>query len=198
MEKQNTSARKEVFSVLRDFSIILALVTVLFVFAVRLVGVDGSSMYPTLMNKDYMLLLSNVVSQDYDRGDVVVLTVPEFSPNPIVKRIIAVEGDLVDIDFTTGDVYVNGNKLEEEYISEKIWAQYTDSTALPATVPEGCVFVLGDNRNHSADSRYAPIGMVDTRRIMGRVLGVALPGKKTDVEGNVIGGRDFSRVGGIS
>ncbi len=198
MEKQNTSARKEVFSVLRDFSVILALVTVLFVFAVRLVGVDGSSMYPTLMNKDYMLLLSNVISQDYDRGDVVVLTVPEFSPNPIVKRIIATEGDLVDIDFATGDVYVNGNKLEEEYISEKIWAQYTDSTELPATVPEGCVFVLGDNRNHSADSRYAPIGMVDTRRIMGRVLGIALPGKETDIEGNVIGGRDFSRVGGIS
>ncbi|MBP3313202.1 MAG: signal peptidase I [Oscillospiraceae bacterium] len=198
MEKQTTSARKEVFSVLRDFSIILAVVTVLFVFAVRLVGVDGSSMYPTLMDKDYMLLLSNVVSQDYDRGDVVVLTVPEFSSSPIVKRIIATEGDLVDIDFSTGDVYVNGERLDEAYISEKIWVQYADATDLPATVPDGCVFVLGDNRNHSADSRYAPIGMVDTRRIMGRVLGIALPGQKTDIEGNVIGGRDFSRIGGIS
>jgi signal peptidase I len=198
MEKQNSSARKEIFSVLRDFAVILAFVTVLFVFAVRLVGVDGSSMFPTLMNKDYMLLLSNVVSQDYEKGDVVVLTVPEFSEGPIVKRIIATEGDLVDIDYTTGDVYVNGERLDEDYISEKIWAQYDNSTDFPVTVPDGCVFVLGDNRNRSADSRYAPIGMVDTRRIMGRVLGVALPAQETDIEGRVIGGRDFSRVGGLN
>ena len=188
----------EVYSVLKDFALILAAVMVLFVFVVRLVGVSGNSMYPTLVDKDYMLLLSNFLCDEYEQGDVVVMTVPSFSSEPIVKRVIATEGQEVYIDFENGGVYVDGERLNEPYIFEDAWKDYADGLSYPAVVPEGCVFVLGDNRNHSTDSRYAPIGMVDTRRIMGKVLCIALPGKQTDEWGKVIGGRDFSRIGGVS
>lgn len=188
----------EVYSVLKDFALILAAVMVLFVFVVRLVGVSGSSMYPTLVNKDYMLLLSNFLCDEYEQGDVVVMTVPSFSSEPIVKRIIATEGQEVYIDFENGGVYVDGERLDEPYIFEDAWKDYVDGLSYPAVVPEGCVFVLGDNRNRSTDSRYAPIGMVDTRRIMGKVLCIALPGKQTNERGDVTGGRDFSRIGGVS
>lgn len=194
--KKKSDPVRELYSSLRDLCIILAAVTVIFVFVVRLVGVSGSSMFPTLVNRDYMLLLSNFVSDDYEQGDIVVATIPSFSKDPIVKRVIAVEGQTVDIDYTTGTVYVDGTALEEPYICEQGWdLSYAEATELPAVVPEGCYFLMGDNRNHSADSRYARIGMVPGKRIMGRVLLIGLPGKQTDLNGNVIGGRDFSRMG---
>jgi len=204
-EQQNTekSAEQvtlsaEIYSVLRDFAVILAVVALLFVFVVRLVGVSGSSMYPTLVNKDYMLLLSNFISHDYKQGDVVVMTVPSYGKEPLVKRVIATEGQTVDIDFTSGQVFVDGVRLEESYIFEPTWLDYADGLSYPVTVPEGCVFALGDNRNNSTDSRYAPIGMVDTRRITGKVLCILLPGRQTDEDGNIIGKRDWGRIGGVS
>lgn len=187
---------QEIHSILRDFCFILAAVTVLFVFVVRLVGVSGSSMYPTLVNRDYMLLLSNFLCGDYDQGDIVVATVPTFGTEPIVKRVIATGGQTVDIDFTTGTVYVDGAALEEPYIFEQNWNRnYADGMDYPAVVPEDCYFIMGDNRDHSTDSRYASIGMVPEEYIMGKVLCILLPGKQTDERGNVTGGRDFSRMG---
>lgn len=194
---QKTLAR-EIYGILHDFAYILAAVTILFVFLVRLVGVDGSSMFPTLVDQDYMLLKSNFLSQEYENGDIVVLTVPAFGQSPIVKRIIATEGQTVDIDFLTGVVSVDGVVLEENYIYEPTFRNYDDGLTYPATVPEGCVFVLGDNRNNSTDSRYAPVGMVDCRRIMGKVMCIGLPGRQTDAYGYVLGGRDLSRIGGVS
>ena len=188
----------EIYSILRDFAVILAAVTVLFVFVVRFVGVSGSSMYPTLVDKDYMLLLSSFMSNDYKNGDIVVMTVPSFSRDPIVKRIIATEGQTVEIDFETSSVWVDGERLEEPYIFEPTALNYADGMTYPATVPEGCVFVMGDNRNHSADSRYPTIGMVDTRRVMGKVLCILLPGRRTNNRGEIIGGRDLSRIGAVS
>ena len=188
----------EVYSILHDFAYILAAVTIVFVFIVRLVGVDGSSMFPTLVHKDYMLLQSNFLSDDYKNGDVVVMTVPAFGTDPIVKRIIATEGQEVNIDFDAGVVYVDGEALLEDYIYEPTFLNYADGMTYPAVVPEGCVFVMGDNRNHSTDSRYAPVGMVDTQRIMGKVICIGLPGQQTDAYGYVVGGRDFSRIGGVS
>jgi len=189
---------EEIYSILRDFSVILAVVAVVFVFVVRLVGVSGSSMYPTLVDKDYMLVLSNFISDDYKNGDVVVMTVPTFSEDPIVKRVIATAGQTVDIDFETATVYVDGVALDEPYICEPTHTDFAEGLTYPAVVPEGCIFVLGDNRNHSTDSRYGLIGMVDTRYVMGRVICIALPGRQTDNRGNVTGGRDFSRIGGLS
>ena len=198
-QEQPKGLAAEIYGILHDFAYILAAVTVIFVFVVRLVGVDGSSMFPTLVNRDYMLLQSNFLcgTDNYEYGDIVVLTVPTFGENPIVKRIIATEGQTIDIDFEAGTVSVDGTILDEPYIYEPTYRNYDDGLTYPATVPEGCVFVMGDNRNNSTDSRYAPVGMVDTRRIMGRVSCIAFPGRQTDVYGYVVGEPDFSRIGGV-
>ena len=97
--------------------------------------------------------------------------------------VIAKGGQQVDIDFEAGAVYVDGVQLQEDYINELTHLYYEDGLEFPVTVPEGSLFVLGDNRNHSADSRYAPIGLVDEREVLGRVLTVVWP---------------FSRIGMVS
>ena len=187
---------EELYSILHDFTFILAAVTILFVFVVRFVGVDGNSMFPTLHDRDYMLLASNFWNTDYKQGDVVVITVPNvFDSHPIVKRVIATEGMEVDVKFDQGVVLVDGKVLDEPYIFEPTRLNYEAGMEYPLTVPEGSVFVMGDNRNHSTDSRYAPLGTVDTRRIMGKVFCIAWPGKETDELGNVTGGMNLSRIG---
>ena len=192
----------EIYSVLRDFSVILAAVAIIFVFLVRLVGVSGSSMYPTLMSRDYMLLLSNFLCGEYEQGDIVVLTAPDYNggKEPLVKRIIATEGQKVFIDFENSIVYVDDVALEEDYIADQDWHRSygVEGPQFPLTVPEDCVFVLGDNRDHSADSRYNPIGMVHTEYIMGKVLCICFPGQETNERDQVIGDRDFSRIGAVS
>ena len=188
---------EEVYSMLHDLVWILTVVTIVFVFLIRIVGVDGSSMYPTLEDHDYLFLRSNGVDSTYRQGDIVVLTVPSFDEHPIVKRVIATEGQTVDIDFYAGTVYVDGQRLDEPYIFEPTFLNYSSGLTYPATVPEGCIFVMGDNRNNSTDSRYAPIGMVDTRYVMGTVFFRIFPGQNTDAHGNLTGGRDMSRIGTV-
>ena len=112
---------------------------------------------------------------DPQPGDIVVLT-KEFDAarGPIVKRIIAVEGQTVDIDYQTGTVYVDGEALDEPYLNEPMeepW--YEDLTSV--TVPEGSVFVMGDNRNHSNDSRDVTLGTVDTRYLLGKAEFICFP-----------------------
>lgn len=154
----------------------LTVIVLLFTFAVRLIGVDGSSMVPTLQDRDKVILLNNLLYHDPQKGDVVVLAKKSFQDGqPIVKRVIATGGDTVDIDFTAGEVFVNGEKLNEPYINEPTHEQLTMS--FPQTVPEGCIFVMGDNRNRSTDSRDVSIGMVDTRYVLGHVLARVLPVK---------------------
>lgn len=193
----------ETYTMLHDLVSVLAGVTILFVFFFRLVGVDGSSMYPTLVDRDYLVLESNFLYRRVDAGDIVVLTAEEeagFS-GPIVKRVIATGGQTVDIDFEAGVVYVDGEALEEDYAFEPTYRSYQEAglgLEYPVTVPEGSVFVMGDNRNHSADSRYAPLGCVEQSRILGRVLLVAVPGRQTNEEGDIVGGRNFRRIGAVS
>lgn len=193
----------ELFTVLRDVVNMLAVVTLVFVFFFRLVGVDGSSMYPTLVDRDYLVLESNFLYRSVHAGDIVVIDPPEeagFS-GPIVKRVIATGGQTVDIDFDAGVVYVDGEALEESYVFEPTYRSFRevgDGLDYPVTVPEGSVFVLGDNRNHSADSRYAKLGCVDESRILGRVLLRIIPGRQTNEEGDVVGGRDFRRIGAVA
>ena len=99
-----------------------------------------------------------------------------YNDQPIVKRIIATGGDTIDIDPVTGDVLVNGEVLDEPYIAEKInTLEKMGDMTYPQTVPEGCVFVMGDNRNYSTDSRWSQLGMVDERYILGHVLSVVYP-----------------------
>ena len=103
----------------------------------------------------------------------VVFQKDEYADYALVKRVIATEGQTVEIDFDRHIVYVDGKKLDEPYIAEPT-ANKIDFTGIQV-VPEGCVFVMGDNRNDSTDSRDERIGMVDTRDIIGKVVYVAFP-----------------------
>ena len=148
--------------------VVLAVVfmVIIFVFAARTVNVIGTSMVPTLHDED-SVVLSNLFYTP-KQGDIIVLRKIEFRETPIVKRVIAIEGQTVEIDFDIGAVYVDGILLDEPYINAPTTARLQFKG--PVTVPEGCVFVLGDNRNDSLDSRHEPIGMVDMRYILGRML----------------------------
>lgn len=196
---QNTDNGWEALSLLHDLVYLLAVVTILFTFFFRLVAVSGSSMYPTLVDKDYLVLESNFLYRNVKAGDIVVLKVDYFE-EPIVKRVIATGGQTVDIDFDQGIVRVDGVQLEEDYINEptfKSYLEYGMGLDYPVTVPEGSVFVMGDNRNESADSRFAPVGCVPESQISGRALLVVFPGRQTDKTGNVTGGRVWSRLGAV-
>ena len=201
-EEEKTPPAFEWYSMLHDWVYVLAVLTVIFVFFFRLVGVDGSSMYPTLVDHDYLVLESNFLYKDVEAGDIVVLSVDCFADDgPIVKRVIATGGQTVDIDFETGGVYVDGVLLEETYIYEPTYRSYEEvglAIDYPVTVPEGSVFVMGDNRNHSADSRYSPCGCVEESRILGKVLMILVPGRQTNEFGEITGGRKFGRIGTVS
>lgn len=167
-------------------------VVLLFTFVVRLVGVDGSSMYPTLLHGDRLLVVSSLLDSDYQAGDIVVLRKESFMEQPIVKRVIATEGQTVDINFILGQVFVDGVLLEEDYIHE---LTYTDEgITFPIEVPAGSVFVMGDNRNHSSDSRNISLGTVDEGYIIGKAAFLLFPGEgqeDTAFEQE----RDWSRIG---
>lgn len=151
-------------------------VVLLFTFGVRLIGVDGRSMVPTLQDGDRLLVLNSMFCGGYAPGDIVVLRKESFLPTPIVKRVIAVEGQVVDVDFGSGVVFVDGKPLQEEYIQERTFT--AEGTAFPLTVPEGSVFVLGDNRNHSTDSRDIQLGPIDTDYILGRAVLALWPSER--------------------
>lgn len=148
----------------------LVIIFIVFTFLFRAVSVIGSSMVPTLVDGDWLLVSA---SSEYERGDVIIITQPNDRNEPLVKRIIAKGGETIDIDFNTHEVYVNGELLEETYIKEPT-ALYYD-VEFPYVVPEGCVFVMGDNRNDSLDSRSSRIGPIDERYILGKAVFRILP-----------------------
>ncbi len=166
----------------------LLAVALIFTFVVRLMGVDGGSMIPTLQHGDRLLVLNSLLCGDYEYGDIVIARKESFDEKPIVKRVIATEGQTVDIDFSLGRVYVDGAFLEEDYINDLTYRE--EGLSFPLTVPEGCVFLMGDNRNHSNDSRDSNLGPVDTRLIIGKAVWLVFPGPDYLTEQ-----RDFSRIG---
>jgi len=189
---EEMQARKELFEWVR--TLICTVLGALFVFTVlvRPIRVDGPSMRETLQDRDLLLAASNWLCGDYAQGDIVILAEPEFEGgDPIVKRVIAVEHQTVDIDFYEGIVYVDGEPLEEPYTRERTFLD--EGISFPLTVPEGHVFVLGDNRNDSKDSRHPELGCVDTRRIIGRAVLLLLPGKSADS-----GEREWARIGTLN
>ena len=167
-------------------------VVVVFTFVIRLIGVDGRSMVPTLQNGDRLLVLNSMLYNDYKYGDIVVLRKESFLRDPIVKRVIATEGQEVDIDFSAGAVFVDGELLEEDYINDYTYLE--EGTEFPLTVPEGSIFVMGDNRNHSSDSRDSRLGTVDTRYVISKAVLLQVPGTG---EKSYVEKRDFGRIGGV-
>mgnify|MGYP000061192413 FL=1 len=144
-DAKKTERGWESLAFLHDMVYLLAIVTILFTFFFRLVAVDGSSMYPTLVDKDYLVLESNFLYRNVNQGDIVVLKVDYFD-KPIVKRVIATGGQTVDIDFEQGIVYVDGVALDEDYVNEptyKSYLEYGMGLDYPVEVPEGSVFVMG-------------------------------------------------------
>ncbi len=157
-------------------ALVMALVTLILLFTLvgRIIGVDGMSMFPTLRNEDMLLLRS--IGYTPKQGDVVVITKDSFMERSIVKRVIAVGGQTVRIDYAAGLVYVDEKPLDEPYLPEVMEApQSLYMTNNDVYVPEGSIFVLGDNRNNSTDSRDVRLGTVDVRHVLGRAVFVLLP-----------------------
>lgn len=144
----------------------LTVIALVFVFLVRIITVSGYSMEPTLFWGDRVAVQSMFYRPQ--RGDVVVADGYINYGDPLVKRIIAVGGDTVDIDFEQGVVYVNGTALDEPYVAAPTTNRY--DVVFPVTVPEGHVFLMGDNRQRSLDSRSTEVGFIDERDILGKVL----------------------------
>ena len=166
-------------------------VVLLFTFGLRLIGVSGPSMQDTLYTGDRLLVL-NAAYCDFKAGDVVVIN--DYNAqlsDTLVKRIVAVEGQTVDIDFMSGQVYVDGRPLDEPYIKEPTYT--SEGVQFPLTLGEGEVFVMGDNRNHSTDSRDPKLGPVDERYLQGKALFLLLPGKTPDTDRI-----DWGRIGPIA
>lgn len=185
MYRPDSTARAFTFQLYSWLQPVLFALTVLVLvstFLGRLIGVDGDSMLPTLHNKDMLILQS--IGCTPKGGDVVVLTPEAFGDGtPIVKRVVATAGQRVDVaydpDTGVGTVYVDGEKFPDSYLGEDMRDEVMDQFRgqYPVTVPQGHIFVLGDNRNHSSDSRAYGIGMVDRRRVLGRAVWILLPTK---------------------
>lgn len=177
--KEKKSFLPTILECAETFCYALAFIMVMFLFVFRLVSVDGDSMRETLHDKD-KLIISNLFYTP-ETGDIVVIN-PESnsaSQEPIIKRVIATGGQTVLIDYENWEVYVDGKKLDEPYIQamRKHWGEnatmnYTDVKKYKKefTVDEGKVFVMGDNRNDSADSRSSKYGEMSVDRILGRVI----------------------------
>lgn len=171
-QKENDKKNKQPFAYDAVSVICTAVIVIMvaFTFFFRFVGVVGDSMVPTLENNDWLLVHSK---SSYEYGDIIISSQPNAFNEPIVKRVIATGGQTVDIDFETGEVKVDGKVLQENYIAETTTVR--EDMAFPITVPEGKLFVLGDNRRHSTDSRSSLIGLLDERYIIGKVKFRVMP-----------------------
>ena len=179
METQNTTTAQEPkpvrgqgvlewYEALISAALVLVLV---FTFFFRIIQVDGSSMVPTRVKGDKLIVWG--AGYTHQRGVVVIVDSYTSYGKPLVKRVIAKGGDTISIDYDAGTVEVNGELLQEDYIAAPTHLGY--DVEFPYTVPEGTVFVMGDNRNESLDSRSSYVGCIDERDILGKVLLCFLP-----------------------
>ena len=173
-KKQETlTLGQELFQTLQSLACIVLVIIFLFTFVMRITIVDGHSMENTLHHGDIVLVRS--IGYTPKQGDIVVLTKTTFREASIIKRVIATEGQTVDIDYATSTVYVDGVALEEDYIKEARWDLYADNGVNHITVPEGHIYAMGDNRNGSSDSRDPSLGVVDVRCVIGQAVMVLFP-----------------------
>ena len=179
-------------SYLRDIAFWIAGIILAYSLLFRVVTVSGPSMNATLVHGDCLLLVGNLLSGEPEHGDIIVASKQSHEDGaPIIKRVIATEGQWVDIDFEAGVVYVNGTALDEPYVNTP--TNLFEGIDFPIMVDEGCVFVMGDNRNDSKDSRSPDIGLVDSREILGKAIFLFFPGIDPIDEK-----RNFDRIGALS
>lgn len=171
--RKEASDGRDLYLNMRVLVTMMAVFVLLFTFVARIIVVSGPSMMDNLINGDLILVWS--LGYEPRQGDIVVLTQESYQEDSIVKRVIATGGQRVDIDYSDGSVRVDGVVLEEDYIREQMLPPNYGEGINHVTVPEGCIFVMGDNRNQSADSRFPAIGIVDNRCVIGRGLAVLFP-----------------------
>lgn len=174
-EKQSGSVYQEFYDwITFIFSCVLCFV-ILFTLLVGVITVDGDSMLPTLQNKNMLLVTDVGYTPQYE--DIVIVYAPNLYSKQtneygktIVKRVIGLPGDKIRIDFGKGIVYRNGEALDEPYTNTLTTVQQNFPNNKEVIVPENRIFVLGDNRNSSKDSRSYDIGMIDVRYVIGKSL----------------------------
>ena len=190
-ETENLTWQQSILLYLHDLIYMLAAIMIVFLLLFRMVVVSGPSMYSTLWDGDWLLVLSNAFYHNPEKGDIIIASKESYNDGePIVKRVIATEGQKVDIDFEAGIVYVNDQALEEDYTYTM--TNIEEGMEFPLIVSEGCVFAMGDNRNRSRDSRYPDIGLIDKREILGKAVFLIYPGVGEAPYG---GPRDYNRIG---
>ncbi len=185
-EKKQVSTLKDTYDWVHCIIVAIVVCVLVFVLVARVIDVRGSSMLPTLVNGDKIIITE--LAGGYEYGDIVVLRAENYRPDPLVKRVIGTEGQTLEINFVEGTVSVDGQVLDEPYTFEKTYDSYhimdplyydvygIDPTEdvgegwVRVTVPEGHIFVMGDNRNNSSDSRVSTIAFVDTRDVLGKAV----------------------------
>lgn len=166
-----------VYDVVATLESAVIILILLFSLVLRPAAVIGNSMLPSFNSGDRVVCLPEL--SGYERGDVIIISHATRKDESIIKRVIAVGGDTVDIDFYKGTVSVNGQVLDEPYVNTPTNLSY-DMT-FPVTVPEGKLFVLGDNRNDSIDSRSTDIGFINENKVLGKVVFRFYPFDKIEI-----------------
>ena len=176
-QPKNSKTVSNIYDIVSVVVSAVAVIAIVFTFVTRVLVVSGASMNPTLNNGDTVAISS--LKRSFDYGDIVIVAQPNAMHKTLIKRVIAVGGQTVDIDTEKGVVYVDGKALDEPYVNAPVHDRENFEGKI--TVPKGSVFVMGDNRNASTDSRDARLGCVDTRYIMGRVYFTLFPVKNIGV-----------------